>query len=85
MPETNEELPTTFVAIGPNAWGKAETFTEAVKNCKANVGRRGKITIRVMCVVGFNSVSDIDGSINYNKDGSCKFITDVTYNRRSGI
>ena len=48
MPEKTETpLAVTFVAIGPNVWGKGLTVSEAVKNCKKEMWQKGKIKIRV--------------------------------------
>ena len=37
---TNHEV--TFVAMGPNAWGKGDTIPTAVRNCKEHVGSFAK-------------------------------------------
>lgn len=75
-------LPVTIVAIGQNAWGKGDTLSAAVKACKTNVYGRGKQTIIVYRVVGFDRVSGIDGSIAYHSDGACERIDVVTFTKR---
>lgn len=83
MNETNE---VTFVAIGPNCWGKGHDVSFAAKNCKKELPRsllkKGKHNIRVYRVAGFNYVNDIDGAINYDAAGAVELIDTQTFTLR---
>lgn len=70
-------MDTTIVAIGPLCWGKGVTQEQAVKNAKRSAPgsaylKKGKHAINVYRVVGFKGVSDMNGAISYDRDGSCE-------------
>lgn len=67
----------TFVAIGPNAWGKGETPDAARRSCRKHIPTylpKKDRKIVLYRVTGFVGVSPIDGGISYAKGGSCEVV-----------
>lgn len=58
-------MPVTYVAIGPNVWGKGPSVKEAKSRMAAENGHRMPPVYYVKRVYDFRSVDPVDGSINY--------------------
>ena len=75
----------TYVALGPNAWGKGLTEKIAIKNMKSNVPMyhgNGPIKYVVVKIDGeFLGVHGVHGSIEYR--GTCEKVIESTFRRRT--
>jgi len=74
-------MATTYIALGPNAWGKAPTLAKAKKVMKEYCYLHGKQPYVVLRVEGeFLGINTLHGDVRYN--GTCEEVEKGTFMAR---